>query len=288
MQLFSQVVQPKQTALIVSTYNQPQHLNRCLKALQHQSVQGFELVVADDGSGAETARVIGAHKAFFGQRLKHVWQPDQGFRKTRILNRAILATSANYLVFTDGDCLAAPDFVATHLAAARSGHYVKGAMIRLSGPLSSKISSENIASGEVFRASWLLRNGGYLDRRYLKLLMGARGKALFNAVRVKLFWLGANSACFRSDALAVNGFDLRFGYGYEDGDFGNRLCNYGIVPRSVRYSANLLHLDHGRPYTNPEETARNRALMVPRGCGQPWRAAQGFEELEVEHLDACA
>lgn len=275
-------MEPQAAALIISTYQQLQHLDRCLTALRHQSVNGFEVLVADDGSGAETAQVIDAHRGFFGQRLRHVWQADQGFRKTRILNLAMLETRAEYLIFTDGDCLLAPDFIHAHLYAARPGHYLKGTIIRLGAELSDKIDRPAIASGAAFHAAWLLRQGRAFDRRYLKLLMGKRARRLFDQLRTGLYWLGANASCFRADALAVNGFDLRFTYGFEDGDFGNRLCNYGIRPRSVRYSANALHLHHARPYRDQLEMARNRALVTPQHKGRRFRAIAGIEQLEQE------
>ena len=37
--------------------------------------------------------------------VRHVWQPQEGFRKARLLNRAVLASSGDYLVFLDGDCV---------------------------------------------------------------------------------------------------------------------------------------------------------------------------------------
>ena len=93
-------------ALIVSTYNQPDHLDRCLVALGRQTQANFELILADDGSDERTRRIIDRYSDTFSHPVRHIWQEDRGFRKTRILNQAIASTRAEYLVFMDGDCLA--------------------------------------------------------------------------------------------------------------------------------------------------------------------------------------
>ncbi len=70
--------------------------------------------MADDGSGAATARLIETRKAAVGHRLTHVWQEDHGFRAAEIRNRAILASRGAYCIFLDGDCIVRLDFVAIH------------------------------------------------------------------------------------------------------------------------------------------------------------------------------
>lgn len=273
-------------ALIVSTYNQPDYLDRCLFALTRQRDQAFELLIADDGSREETRLIIEGYRKFFESRLKHIWQADKGFRKTRILNRCILATSADYLVFTDGDCIAHPDYIAEHRQAATPGAYRNGAIIRLSDALSGEITKPRIEDETVFDSRWLSRTDGRWNRRYLKLSLpyGLR-RWLNDHSSTKLYWLGSNSACWRHDAVTVNGFDNRFTYGFEDGDFGNRLANLGIEAQTVRWTANLLHLDHGRPYRDEAEFQRNRSMETPREPGGRHRAVDGIEELLEDSTD---
>lgn len=273
-------------ALIVSTYNQPMLLDRCLHALTRQRDQDFELLIADDGSTQETRSLIEGYKAFFGSRLSHVWQADEGFRKTRILNRCVLRTSAEYLVFLDGDCVAQPDYVAEHRRAATPGAYQNGAIIRLDAALSDAVTREGIDDGRVFDTRWLRRTGGRWDRRYLKLSLPLGLRRWLNRhSATRLYWLGSNSACWRADAVAVNGFDNRFSYGFEDGDFGNRLANHGIRAETVRWTANLLHLDHGRPYRDEAEMARNRAMVPPIEPGGETQAQEGLREIREDTAD---
>ncbi len=267
-------------ALIVSSYNQPAHLDRCLLALGLQTYRDFELIIADDGSGPETADVIDGHQGAFDGQIRHLWQEDLGFRKTRILNKAILSTDADYLVFMDGDCIAHPEFINQHVLNAGQGHYLNGAMIRLNEPLSEKIDAALISSEKVFDTRWLKKGGGEWNRRFLRLSLPLGMRYWLNRhTPTDCYWLGANSSCFRKDAVAINGFDNRFTYGFEDGDFGNRLENYGLEVRTVRWTANVLHLWHGRPYSNPEEMARNLGLMTPKESGGAYVTADGLGEL---------
>lgn len=267
-------------SVIVSTYNQPRHLARCLLALELQSHARFEIVVADDGSADETRRVVEQFARRSARLVKHVWHEDRGFRKTEILNKAVLATDADYLVFIDGDCLAHPDFVREHLVAAVPGHYLNGSLIRLPRPLSESISEPDILGRDAFRAAWLLRQGGRPDRRYLRLSLPYDLRRRLNcASRTRLYWLGSNASCYRQDLIAVNGFDNRFGYGFEDGDFGNRLEMCGITPRTVRWTAVLLHLWHPQPWADPVAHAANRKLMDENLARHRRQAPSGLQQV---------
>ena len=112
--------------VIVATYNRPDALGACLRALGRQTAKDFEIVVADDGSGPATREAIATWKARFGVPLTHVWQEDRGFRLAEIRNRAIAGSSGGYLVFLDGDCIAPAGFVAAHRALAEPGYFVGG------------------------------------------------------------------------------------------------------------------------------------------------------------------
>ena len=275
-----------ETAVIVSTYKQPPLLDLCLRALARQSLDDFELLIADDGSDEPTSAVIERHRSRVRHPVRHVWQEDRGFRKTRILNRAVLATRARFLVFIDGDCIVHPQFLHEHRTAARPGSFLNGALIRLNEAVSRQISSAAIDSGAVFSPAWLMRRRGGLNRRYLRLMLPYRTRCWLNRHSpTELYWLGSNSSCFRSDLLAVNGFDNRFSYGFEDGDFGNRLQNFGVLARTVRWTAHSLHLWHDRPWSNPEGLKRNRELMTPRKTGGNYRAIDGLAELQQEADD---
>lgn len=266
--------------LIVSTYNQPELLDKCLLSLARQSEREFQCIVADDGSGDETRAVARKYQGMVGSALRRVWHEDRGFRKTTILNKAILASASDYLVFIDGDCIAHPDLVREHLRAAEPGAYLNGGLIRLSSKLSDRIGEQAILSGDAFRTRWLLHQGGYYARRYLRLDLGHRLRSRLNQwTPTRLYWLGSNSSCYREDAIAVNGFDNRFSYGFEDGDFGNRLELNGVRPKTVRWTAIALHLWHPRPWSSSETLEANRKLMDENMAMRRLRAIDGLDEL---------
>ena len=275
----------KNVSVIVSTYNQPHLLRRCLMALGQQSYQNYEVLVADDGSGDETRELIQRHTQDCEHPVRHIWHEDDGFRKTVILNRAVLAASGEYLIFIDGDCLAHPDFISEHARQARPGHYLNGSLIRLGKDFSDRITETAVSGGQAFRPAWLMRQGRGLNRRYLRLALpyGLRQK-LNRHTPTTLYWLGSNSSCFKSDAVAVNGFDHRFTYGFEDADFGYRLELSGVSPGTVRWTAVVLHLWHNRPWSNPEVLAANRKLADETLAQGRTRAVIGIDELS-DRLD---
>ena len=85
---------------------------RILRGFADQTDDDFEVVVADDGSGAATAEVVERWTISFEGRLSHVWQGDAGFRLARVRNLGALATGGDYIVFTDGDCIPRRGFIA--------------------------------------------------------------------------------------------------------------------------------------------------------------------------------
>jgi glycosyltransferase involved in cell wall biosynthesis len=266
---------------ILTTYNQPAYLDLCLFALSRQRHRSFEVIVADDGSRDDTRAVVDRYQGQPDFTVRHVWQEDRGFRKTRILNKAVRATTAEYLIFTDGDCILAPDFIDRHLEFARPGRFLTGSIIRLGKDLSPKITRDVIDDGRAFEAGWLARSGKSYNRRYLRLTLPLRAReSLDRFTTTKPHWMGSNSSCFREDALAVNGFDHRFSYGFEDADFGIRLMNLGRQGRNVRWTANALHLYHDRPYVTEGMREENRRLVPKIERGGKTRVENGIAELD--------
>src|SRR5579863_2257777 len=80
-------------SVIIATYNREDALDAALRALAHQSDRNFEIVVADDGSRPQTARVVANWRSRLSSSLKHVWHEHRGFRGGEIRNRGIRASS---------------------------------------------------------------------------------------------------------------------------------------------------------------------------------------------------
>lgn len=247
--------------VVVTTYNSPLWLEKVLWGYEHQTDADFELILADDGSGAETAQVIEQFRQRGQLNIRHVWHEDNGFRKTVILNKAVQETACDYLAFTDGDCIPRADYIANHKASARVGYFVSGGLYRLSLPVSNALTEAQVASGEAFDFSFLQRLGQPSSHKKLKLTRRPLlAKMLNRLTPTRATWNGGNSSGWKSDILAVNGFDERMQYGGLDREMGERMMNMGIKGIQARYSVIMLHLDHKRGYENPETWAKNNAI----------------------------
>jgi glycosyltransferase involved in cell wall biosynthesis len=263
--------------VIVSTYNNPQALHWALLALSVQSTQEFCVCVADDGSGPETRSVVDQWLRFWGQqKLRHVWHPDEGFAKNRILNKAIASSTSSYLIFIDGDCLTSPHFVAQHIRLRQAGWFLSGGLLRMPWSVNPHLSDETVRSGQVFTWDWLRRHGCRSSLgNYLKIgrCSPAIARLAERVAPLKRVWNGSNSSGWRADIVKVNGFDETMVYGSEDVEMGMRLLNNGLRVRLTHYSAPILHIEHKRGYIDALKKAQNKsyAQMVKRK-GQTWTA----------------
>lgn len=269
------------TGVIISTYNNPAWLEKTLWGYSLQTVKPCEVIIADDGSSDDTRKLI--EKFAVGMPLKHVWHEDLGFRKTKILNEALKVAKAEYLIFTDQDCVPRNDFVAVHRRFARKGSFLSGGYFKLPMDLSRALSYDDIASGRAFSPSFLLRHGVKLSFKMTKLLGNRAFASFMNAVTpARASWNGMNSSGWRSDIIAANGFDERMQYGGEDRELGERLVNAGIKPIQIRYDAVTLHLDHSRPYKNEEAWKINNAIRKETKLGHITRTSYGILKESVQ------
>lgn len=248
-------------SVIVSTCNSPEWLTKVVWGYAAQSYRRFELLIADDGSNEDTARTVKSLRRATQLDIRHVWQPRTGFGKCRIVNRAIEFASADYLVFSDGDCIPRRDFLYQHLRHARWGRFLSGGAVRLPRGLSEQISLEDIITGRAMSARWLLANGLPAGRKLRMLMLGDSMAALFDTLcPTRATFNGGNSSAWKHDVLAVNGFDTRMGYGALDREFGDRLAHSGVRPLGIRHRAVCVHLDHDREYVDVLEMARNQQI----------------------------
>lgn len=266
-------------SVIVSTYRQPGALRLSLLGYRHQSTSGFEVVVADDGSGEETADVVREARTG-GLAVRHVWHEDRGFRKTEALNRAILASRGTYLIFSDGDCVPRSDLVAVHLRLAERGRFLSGGYLKLPEETTREVDQDAVASGRVFDPGWLRARGYRPGRRRLRLVRSELVAAALDALTpTRPTWNGHASSTWREHIVAVNGFDLEMGYGGEDRALGLRLENLGVRGRQVRHRAVCVHLHHERPYLDGEVLRANRERLSRIRAVREARAPEGLQEL---------
>ena len=248
------------TAVIVTTYNRPDALQAVLDGYQAQSADDFELVVADDGSTADTRRVVDAFAKIARFPVQHVWHEDRGFRAAAIRNRALAATLADYIVFTDGDCVPPPYFVAQHQKLAEAGWFVAANRTLLSPAFTARVLRERIPIHTWSRTRWF---AAWLKRdinRWLPLITLGDGGFRKNA---PARWEGVktcNLAAWRADLLRVNGLDETYaGWGLEDSDLVIRLLHAGVKHKSARFAAPAFHLWHAE--NDRSRLAENQRLL---------------------------
>jgi glycosyltransferase involved in cell wall biosynthesis len=246
-------------SVLLATYNWPQALKLCLESLSTQTDLNFEIIIADDGSTSETKDLILATQTSFPVKIRHLWQEDRGFRKTCILNQAIEAADGEYLVFLDGDCIVQPDFIAQHRSLSQKNHLVTGSRILLNNELSKKLLAWGHWDFQKFSGKLLRYRLSSSINKYwpLKIKLGDgtwRNYKKFVWRRIK----GCNMACWKTDAMAISGFDESMtGWGHEDADFVFRLQNRGLIRKSGSWSTEVLHLYHRiNDQSNAAENAR--------------------------------
>ncbi len=267
---------PESISVIISTYENPRALHLVLTGLARQTQPPDELLIADDGSGPQTRALIDEWAARLPYPVRHVWHPDEGFRKCRILNRAIAAAAGTYLVFFDGDCVPSAHCLAVHAACAAPDRYIAGGKVMLGARLSAALTERDIAGGLLDGVGWWWLGVEKRHRLIAGRIPGLRD-ALDRRVKRKSGWRGENSSAWAAHVRAVGGFDERFTYGYEDADFGHRMQLSGLTSQSVRYTAPVYHLDHPRPWRTEAVVTANRALydanraarviVTPHGLG---------------------
>ncbi len=263
---------PQKMGVVITTYNQPKWLEKVLFGYESQSEKAFTVIIADDGSGQETRNVIEQFQARGKLHIQHIWHPDNGFQKCQILNKAIAQSDCDYLIFTDGDCIPESDFIRIHRSLATPGYFLSGGYIKLTTPVSEAITETDIAQGVLFDRSWLTKKGQPANHKLWKLIKNKMIKAILNALTpTKATWNGMNSSTWRDAIVACNGFNEDMQYGGLDRELGERLMNYGIKGKQVRYSVNCLHLDHPRAYDNPETWKKNYAIREEvKRTGRYW------------------
>ena len=267
-------------SVILTTYKQPRALTLALWGYARQSFRGFELLLADDGSGPRTRAVARRLREETGLGIRHVWHPDRGFRKTEILNRAVVASRGDYLIFPDGDCIPRDDFVGVHLQEARPLTFLSGGYLKLPRELSEALTSGDVRSGRAFEASWLTERGWQRGRRRLRLTRSRRLASVLDGLTpTRATWNGHDASTWKSLVVAANGFDLDMGYGGLDRALGERLVNGGVTGKQIRHRATCLHLWHPRPYRRPEVVAANRAIRNRMRTHGEVRARRGIAEL---------
>ncbi|WFP48823.1 glycosyltransferase family 2 protein [Methylomonas sp. EFPC3] len=254
---------PQLISVIVTTYNRPPALLACLRSLQDQLDRNFEVLVADDGSGEATRQLIEREGKASPIPIRHIWHEDKGFRAGTIRNKAAANANGDYLIFMDGDCIAFPSFIARHRLLAETGYFVPGNRLLINAQGTEDALNGNAALHikplVFFIGLWLKRQ---LNRLLPLINLPLHAWRYLNPYGWEKA-MTCNLALWKSDFLAVNGFDEKFeGWGYEDSDLVIRLIHFGCKRKEGRFAVPVLHLWH--PYNDRSQHDQNYRRLLER------------------------
>jgi glycosyltransferase involved in cell wall biosynthesis len=267
-------------SVVITTYNRSDALLAVLAGLVRQTDTDFEVLIADDGSRVEHQTAVLTAPVAEGLRAKHVWHPDVGFTASRIRNRGVAASTGEYIVFLDGDCVPEIDFIAQHKKFSQTGFFVNGSRVLLSPELTTQVLSgrQQICG----RSSWYwLRQRVFGHASKLSGLLRLPDLPWRN--RAAFSWKGirsCNFGCWRSDFERVNGFDESFvGWGHEDADFVLRLHNSGVIRKNGFCATEVFHLWHKEAARNQE--SHNAAVVQARSTTAVTQPTLGFLQQRI-------
>ena len=228
-------------SVIVSTFQRPRHLKRCLTSisLQQDMKDLFEVVVADDGSTDETTELVDHFSSTVDFTVSYTTHEHDGFRLSQSRNEGAIASRGSYLLFTDGDCILPPRHLVSHMRHRRRGRVITSDMHRLDQDVSWQIDCEKI------RESQFARWASTSERH--RIAQKAFRSRFYNVLRVPMRprITGNNIGIWRTDFEQVNGFDEQFvGWGLEDRDLQRRLEMIGVHAKSILPWAAIYHLWH--------------------------------------------
>lgn len=164
-------------SIVIPAYNSEKTIGECLLSLLNQSIKDKEIIVVDDESTDNTARIV---KQF--NQVKYLYQKRAGPAKAR--NLGIKNANGAIIAFIDSDCIAAENWLEQMLASFNDER-----VMGVQGAYKSN-QKEFIA-------------------KFVQLEIEERYKFLKKAKN--LDWAGSYSAAYRKKALReVNYFDESF------------------------------------------------------------------------------
>lgn len=265
-------------SVVIAFYNQPDYLKLVLAGFERQTFRDFEIIIADDGSKEKVVEEIEKHSRKISFPVIHVWHEDKGFRKNKILNRAITSSNSEYLIFVDGDCVPHKEFVNEHLNYSSIGKCLTGRRVNLSENITKGLTLEKVRNGYLEKNTLsLITDGLFGNSNYVERGFYFRNQFIRNIMnKKKRGLLGCNFSLFKKDMLAINGFDERYELPSigEDSDVQFRLELQKMEIVSIGNIAVQYHLYH-RPQDRSQknldlfsEIKKNALFYTPFGINQ--------------------
>lgn len=171
-------------SIVIPTYNRKPILEKCLRSLEHQEVshgllEGYEVVVVDDGSTDGTVNWLQTHAAEF-PHVRLLQQNHMGPAAAR--NLGVEAAKGDTIVFIDSDLVVTEQFLQAHAVGLSNGRkklgsdrlFTYGSVINtcnFENPTAepykiTDFSAAYFATGNVAIARTWLEQAGLFDTRF--------------------------------------------------------------------------------------------------------------------------
>ena len=237
-----------------------------------------EILIADDGSGISTRDVVKHFENISPVPVHHIWHEDRGFRLAAIRNKAIAASSGEYVIQIDGDLILHRHFIQDHIIFARKGCFVTG-----SRGIITEMLTQKVLNGEITSLSPLMK-GISSSNNAVRSPIASLLYLTFGPTRSPR---GCNMAFWREDLIRVNGYDERFnGWGYEDAEICIRLKNCGIKQRCMKFRGIVFHLHHNLAERSGSDVNEQRYRETIRD--HRLRCEQGIDRHAIRQTSATA
>ena len=269
-------------SVIVPVYNRLEHFRALFICLLRQNRQIDELIITDDGSSQKILDYIVdlIPKASF--KIKHIYQEDKGFRKTRALNNGVINSEGELLIFCDQDLIFGEEYIEYMEKNIKKGCFL------LCRPISVNEEEKDIILKKIELSNKYEELLKPLPKDYLesvnKTLKTDRKRRILNILKLSkrgIKLVGMSYAVMKSDYLKVNGYDENYnGWGEEDDDFGNRLYVAGVKGKELKTPNMQIHLWHYSDptkkhsmneeyyYKRKKEIFSNKNYFCKNGCSE--------------------
>lgn len=249
-------------SVIVTVYNRFNYVENILKCLLTQTVQPYEVIFTDDGSKEDLKEILKKYKDKAQFKIKHIFQEDLGFRKTKACNNAVLESEGDYLVFLDQDAIFPKNLIEEFKIRIKANCF---SILRVIWSTHEEMLKIQKSIDESLEYEKYLNN---LDKKQFKELKKWVFKDKYNNFRYRLGLrdrgtglMGIGFGVSKEDYLKINGYDEDFkGWGGEDADLGLRLYQLGL--KSITFSTDLptIHMCHPLDPTKTSNTDNNKTM----------------------------
>jgi glycosyltransferase involved in cell wall biosynthesis len=256
-------------SLVTPTYNWPNALELLLLSIKNQTVLPDEVIIADDGSKEETKKLIATFQKDFPVPLHHIWHPDNGNQKPKIMNKAIASAKFEYIIEIDGDIIMQKNFVKDHLNNAKKGLYLFGSRVNIKQSIVKQLFENKILTFDFFSKGIKNRTRTIRLPFFMKFEKN-------HATRSKKL-RGCNMSFWKSDFIKINGFNESLvGWGIDDSEMIQRLHNIDIKGKRLKQCAIAYHIYHPEQSKKDysindaieKETTEKKLTFIEKGINQ--------------------